>query len=320
MSVDRILLVSLDNLGDLVFASALAPPLREKFPSAALDVWCKQYTADVATLIPGVRNVIAADPFWDVAPGRGKGSRRAFLGALHTVWSARYDVALLAAAPWRTAAAVATARIPRRIGLRRRKNRAFLTDALPDEDVRQPVLSEIARLLQPLGIAAEGLRYRLDATPLQERRARLASVMSRPYVALHPFASKENRCVAIPVWIEVARTLAERKLQVLWIGSSSELNRVRAIADEPFWWFVDRVGDASLANTAAALADASLFIGHDSGPLHIAGALGAPVIGVFAPGEPLRTFPQGVGPSRMLARPSPAGITAADILHEVDAL
>src|ERR1051326_211628 len=316
MSVDRILLVSLDNLGDLLFASALAPPLRRKFPSAVLDVWCKQYTADVAALIPGVRNVIAADPFWDVAPGRTKGSRRAFLRAFRAVTAARYDVALLAAAPWRTAAAVAAARIPRRIGLRRRKNRPFLTDALPDEDVRGPVVGEVAALLPPLGIAVEDLRYRLDPAPLQERRDRLLAAISRPYAALHPFASKESRCVPIPIWVDLARDLAKRGLHVLWIGSSAEPNRVRATDDHPTWQFVDRVGDASLANTAAALADAQLFIGHDSGPLHIAGALGIPVVGVFAPGEPLRPFPQGAGPSRMVARPSPAGITAADMMRE----
>src|SRR5256885_7272046 len=133
MSVDRILLVSLDNLGDLVFAAALAPPLRERFPNAALDVWCKEYTADVARLVPGVSEVIESDPFWDVAPGRGKGSLLAFVAALRAVKAGRYDIALLAAAPWRTAAAVAAAGIPRRIGLRRRKNRGFLTDALPEE-------------------------------------------------------------------------------------------------------------------------------------------------------------------------------------------
>ena len=86
------------------------------------------------------------------------------------------------------------------------------------------------------------------------------------------------------------------------------------------WQFIDRAGDGTLADTAAALADASLFVGHDSGPLHVAGALGVPVIGIFAPGEPQRTFPQGVGRSRMLARPSPANIGAADIIAEIDAL
>ena len=95
MPVDRILLVTLDNLGDLVFASALAPPLRARFPTARLDVWCKAYAADVAALIPGVERVIASDPFWDRAPGRGKGGLRAFVAAVRRVRRGRYQVAVL---------------------------------------------------------------------------------------------------------------------------------------------------------------------------------------------------------------------------------
>ena len=320
MSVDRILLVSLDNLGDMVFASALAPPLQERFPRAKLDVWCKEYTADVAKLVPHVSEVIASDPFWDRAPGRGKGSWRPFLRALRLVRSRRYDVAVLAAAPWRTAAAVAATRIPVRIGLRRRKNRIFLTEALPDENPRVPVLSELSRLLVPLGAPHESLRYRLDASLLTAHRERLARIIEQPYAALHPFASKENRCVPMPVWREVARRLGERDLTVLWVGSREELGALRATGNEQSWRFMDRDSDGTLADTAAALSTATIFVGHDSGPLHVAGAFGVPVVGIFAPGEPLRTFPQGVGPSRMLARPSPSGVTADDILREVDAL
>src|SRR5690349_19303419 len=158
MSVDRILIVSLDNLGDMVFASALAPPLRERFSHATLDVWCKEYTADVARLVPGVSDVIASDPFWDRAPGRGKGATASFLRAMKRVRAKRYDIAVLAAAPWRTAAAVAATRIPIRIGLGRRKNGAFLTEALPDENPREPVMSELARMLEALGIEAGPLR------------------------------------------------------------------------------------------------------------------------------------------------------------------
>jgi ADP-heptose:LPS heptosyltransferase len=320
MSVDRILLVSLDNLGDLVFASALAPALRERFPGAALDIWCKEYTADIARLVPGGRDVIASDPFWDVAPGREKGPRAPFLRALRVVRSRQYDVAVLAAAPWRTAAAVAAARIPRRIGLRRRKNKVFLTDALPDENPRLPVLDEMARLLRPLGITSSTLRYRLDASPLHDRRERLRRAIGVKYAALHPFASKENRCVPLAVWIELSRRLASRGLATVWIGSDGELQRLRELPFEPGWHFIDRAGDGSLADTAGALANGTLFVGHDSGPLHVAGGLGVPVVGVFAPGEPERTFPQGVGPSRMLARPSPADIGVDDILREIDAL
>ncbi|HKW46038.1 MAG TPA: glycosyltransferase family 9 protein [Gemmatimonadaceae bacterium] len=320
MSVDRILIVSLDNLGDLVFASALTPPLRERFSQAMLDIWCKEYTADVARLVPGVSEVIASDPFWDRAPGRGKGSKASFFRAMRRVRAKRYDVAVFAAAPWRTAAAVAATRIPIRIGLRRRKNRAFLTEALPDENPREPVMSELARVLEPLGIKAAPLHYRLDPSTLSARRARLSERVAAPYAALHPFASKQNRCVALPIWIELARHLQLRGSTILWVGSPSELDSLRNVAADPAWRFVDRDTDGTLADTAAALAGASLFVGHDSGPLHIAGAFGVPVVGVFAPGEPLRTFPQGIGPARMLARSSPVGITVEDVLREVDAL
>ena len=81
-----------------------------------------------------------------------------------------------------------------------------------------------------------------------------------------------------------------------------------------------RRGRRAVRGCAAALSLAALFVGHDSGPLHIAGAFGVPVVGVFAPGQPDRTFPQGVGPSRLIRRPSPAGIDADTMLREIDAL
>ena len=181
-------------------------------------------------------------------------------------------------------------------------------------------MSEIARLLEPLGIGTAPLRYRLDASSLSERRTRLASRITPPFAALHPFASKHNRCVALPVWIDLAERLGSRGSNILWIGSSNELDSLRSLGKDPSWRFADQDTDGTLADSAAALASAALFVGHDSGPLHIAGAFGVPVVGIFAPGEPLRTFPQGVGPARLLARPSPSGITVDDILREVDAL
>jgi ADP-heptose:LPS heptosyltransferase len=318
MRADRILLVSLDNLGDLVFASALAPPLREHFPDARLTVWCKDYTAEIARLIPGVDEVIASDPFWDRSPGRAKGNTRAFLRTVSRLRARSFDIALLAAAPWRTAAAVAATRIPMRVGLERRKNRLFLTHALPREDFRKPVMQETARILEPFGIARADLRYRLDPGALAAKRQWWLKRFAGPAVALHPFASKSDRCVRLPVWFELADELAARGHQIVWIGGRAELEQLRNHRDERGrWLFLDRHSDGSLSEAAAVLSAAGSFVGHDSGPMHVAGALGVPVIGVFAPGEPLRTFPQGVGPSRMLWRSTPLDITARDLLDEL---
>jgi heptosyltransferase-2 len=310
----RLLLVSLDNLGDLVFASALTPPLRERFPGASITLWCKDYTRDIGALVPHVERVIAADPYWDRAPGRGRGSVFRFLRAMGQVRRGRFDTAVLAAAPWRTARAVAQCGIPVRIGLERRKNARWLTHLLPAEDMRRPVLAEEGRLLGPLGIDAGQLRYRLDARRLAPRPD-VERALVRRIVALHPFASKRARCVPVRVWIAVAAALQHEGYDPLWLGSTAELNEVRVSTGRTDWLYVDQFG-VRLVDTAAALARAALFIGHDSGPLHIAGAFGVPALGIFAPGEPERTFPQGVGPSRMIARPGPEGISAGEIVAQ----
>lgn len=314
----RLLLVSLDNLGDLVFASALTPPLRDRFPDLVISLWCKDYTRDIGALVPHVDQVIAADPYWDRAPGRGRGSVLRFLRTMAQVRRGMFDTAVLAAAPWRTARAVSWCGVPVRIGLERRRNARWLTHPLPPEDMHRPVLAETARLLAPFGIAPPPLRYRLDARRLAPRPD-VERALARRVAALHPFASKRARCVPVPVWIAVARGLEARGYDPLWLGSTAELNEVRASGGQAGWRYVDQFG-SRLVDTAAALARAALFIGHDSGPLHVAGAFGVPSVGIFAPGEPDRTFPQGVGPSRMIARPSPAGITADDILGEAAAL
>jgi ADP-heptose:LPS heptosyltransferase len=98
------------------------------------------------------------------------------------------------------------------------------------------------------------------------------------------------------------------------------LDEVRGSSAQATNLFVDRLGDGSLAATAAALSLASLVVGHDSGPLHVAAALGVPVVGIFAPGQPDRTFPQGPGASRVLFKASPADISASMMLAEIDAL
>ena len=322
--IQRILLVSLDNLGDVVFASSLTPPLRARFPHATIDVWCKTYTTDVARLIPHIHDVIASDPFWDKAPGHGKGALGPFLRALRRLRRARYDVAVLAAAPWRTAAAVAATGVPIRVGLSRRRNGLFLTQVMAAEDVLRPVLVEMSRLLEPFGIVSAEPRYRLNAAPLADRVRRLESMLalsaSRHLLALHPFASKRDRCVSLDAWRSVAHTMAERGCSILWIGSAREMDELRSGHTGAEWRFIDRVGDGTLADTAAALSMSSLFAGHDSGPLHIAGAFGVPVLGVFAPGEPQRTFPQGIGAWRMIAEARPRDVSADDIVRELSAL
>jgi heptosyltransferase II len=316
----RILIVSLANLGDLVFASALTPPLHRAYPDATIDVWSKRYTADVAALIPHVAQVIAADPFWAVSPNMPRPGVLPFLRSVGRVRGRKYDLAVLSEAPWRAAAATWAARITMRVGHARHRNARFLTQVLPAADVHKPVLQEQARLLSALAIDSPEPRYQLDASRLGDMRDTVARVLPPRFVALHPFAGARSRCVPLLEWTQIAFALYARRIPVLWVGMPAELDELRKSYPHPRGFYADEIGNGSLSASAAALSLAAVFVGHDSGPLHVAGAFGVPVVGVFAPGQPDRTFPQGIGPSRMLHRPSPEGITSSMILHEIDAL
>ena len=316
-----ILVVSLDNLGDLVFASALITPLREHFPAAHIAIWCKEYSSGLVPLLPAIDATYSADPFWDRAPGRGKGSARRFLSVAAAVNRARFDTALLCFAPWRTAAVVAATGIPVRIGLERRRNRRWLTTTLPAEDRAKPVVEEVMRLLEPLGIQGSPPRYQLDASRLTSELAKVNSLSIDGCVVLHPFAGSEDRCVPLSEWVSVADDFSATGMSVLWVGNNSELELLRQRQKTPQEWrYSDILFNGDLTLTAVAMSKAQLFIGHDSGPMHIAAALGVPTVGVFAPGEPKRTFPQGTGPWRIISRASPIEITAREILDEARAL
>lgn len=303
-----------------MFASALAPALRERFPHAPLDIWCKAYAADVATLVPGVTRVIASDPFWDRAPGGAKGRLLPFIRALREIRRARYDLAVLASSQWRVAASLTFARIPARVGRQRRRNQRWLTHLLPEEDRSRPVVAELGGIAHALG-ATPRARYCLDPAPLAAQSASFATALgTRSLVALHAFAGNRARCVDVTEWRSLGDALVRRGVGVVWIGSAGELAEIRGHATSPHWHFADVVGNGSLFDSAALITLCEVFVGHDSGPLHIASALGVPVVGIFAPGEPQRTFPQGSAPSRVIARPSPAGITAEVMLRELDLL
>jgi ADP-heptose:LPS heptosyltransferase len=319
MTVERILLVSLDNLGDLVFASALPAAIKSRFPDAMIGLWCKAYTADIAPLFPHVTWTAAADPFWDDAPGRPKGSVRPFVGAIRDIRRQRFDVALIASPQWRVAAAVAAARIPVRIGQRRNYNRRFLTQVLPAADRGRPVVADLGSLLEPLGLSREGLTTFLDPAPLEPLRQTYREKLGpSPIAVINPFVTLSPVGIDWRIWLEVARTLAERSYTVVWHGTNEQLVKFRRHVDfDAGWRSAEQVCDGSLRSGAALLAAADVYFGCDSGPLHLSAALGVPVIGVFPLASKLPRFaPQGRAVSRVVQ----GTVSAAAIVEAFDSL
>jgi ADP-heptose:LPS heptosyltransferase len=319
MTVERILLVSLDNLGDLAFASALPPAIKARYPQATIGLWCKAYTADIAPLFPHVSWTVAADPFWDDAPGRPKGPVGPFVSAVGRVRGARFDVALVASPQWRVALAVAAAGIPVRIGQRRNYNRGLLTTVLPPADRGKPVVADLGSLLGPLGIAPEGLATQLDPAPLDPlRQAFREQLGARPIAVVNPFVTLSPVGIDWAIWVQVARALTERSYTVVWHGTPAQLAAFRRHTSfDAAWLSADQITDGSLRAGAALLAAADVYLGCDSGPLHLSAALGVPVVGVYPLASKLPRFaPQGRAVSRIVD----GTVSATAIIEAFDSL
>ncbi|MDE2511194.1 MAG: glycosyltransferase family 9 protein, partial [Elusimicrobia bacterium] len=313
----RILIVSLDNLGDLAFAGGLVPSLRAAFPGTEIGVWAKEYASALIPFVPGVARVHASDPFWDGSPGRRPGTVARFSRALFDVRAAGYDAALIPNTRWRVALAARLAGVSRRIGFDQRGSRRWLTDALPPEDRGAPIVAEWARLLSPLGAEPARASLTLNVPPslAAERAALGARWGAAPVAAIHPFAGDARRCAPVPFWIELLRRLRADGIGTAVLVGAPEESREFAAAlasagGLPGLVVAADLGKGSLSDALLAISLSAVFIGHDSGPLHCAAGLGIPALGLYLPGDWPRAMPQGRASWKALRRPSPAGADA----------
>jgi heptosyltransferase-3 len=129
----------------------------------------------------------------------------------------------------------------------------------------------------------------------------------RPYAVIHPFASAPGKAWPAERFKEIARKL---NLDPVFLAGP--------IDDfEPFGSF--QTSRESLKVTKSLLSGASLFIGNDSGPAHIAAAFGVPVVVLFGPSDPVTWAPWRTE-SQVLTAPSIADITPAEVLTAVESL
>jgi len=117
--------------------------------------------------------------------------------------------------------------------------------------------------------------------------------ISRPIVAIHPGSPVPLKRWPAERFAKLADILIERKTQVLFLGGIDEKRLVEEIQSQMRHNSVNIAGRTNLQQLGAVLQNCHLFIGNDSGPMHIAAAVGTRVIGLFGPSSPQRFGPFG---------------------------
>jgi heptosyltransferase-2 len=281
--VSRVLVVAPNWIGDALMAQPLLARLREKRPGIKLDILAPDWVAPVARRMPEVDEVIAV-PFRHGALQLG---HRWQLG--RELRQRGYSEAIVLPNSWKAALAPFLARIPLRSGyvgelryglLNRlyrkpdkamRRHYARLAEA-PDTEPRQPLPEA---------------RLRVDAAHGAATRARFG--IEGRYAVLCPGA-EYGPAKRWPYFRELAERL---DMPVVLLGSPNDAVAAAEVGGK------NLVGKTTLDQAIDLIAGAELVVSNDSGLMHVAAALGRPLVALFGSSSPEKTPPQ-PGRSRVL--------------------
>ena len=272
------------GLGDLLCTVPALRALRARLPDAhvALVTW-----AEMAPVVDRLGfDELVPFPGWPGIPERAP-DEAAIPGWLDGV-RGRFDVAVAMYGANPAANAVVAAMAPR-------VTAGFFLPGETDADLATHVpypthLHEVDRhlhLLDHLGAPPDGRELAFPITEADQAEA-AAVAPERPYVLLHPGATSSSRRWPLERWAAVGDALAARGHFVAVTGVPGEEETVAAVRSDMRADSLDLCGRTSLGGFAALLRGADLIAGNDSGPMHLAAAVGTPSVAVFLSGDPVR--------------------------------
>lgn len=267
-SVERLLVVTLSNIGDLVLTTPVFEALAATFPGQLIDVIGDARSSALLRAAPYVGEIYNYDK---------RASLSEHLAFLRRCRARRYELVV----DLRTVHLGWLLRARRRLLKRERR--------VPG---RHAVLAHFSALRPLLGAAAEPPPCRIHLEPAAEQRAHdlLSGLPGTRWLAVAPGANYAGKKWPREAFADLLRRAAPDVDAVVLLGSAQDM------ADTEYLASVgpparDLAGRTTLLEAAASLARCQAFVGNDSGLGHMAAAVGVPTLTVFGPGDPPRYRP-----------------------------
>jgi ADP-heptose:LPS heptosyltransferase len=297
--IRKILVIEPWQVGDVVLVTPLLAALKEKFPDASVSLLAKPYAAEILGASDLVDEIIGVDLPWTRATGKYRTSsneRGEIRKVIRELKAANYDLVLDARGDPRTHLVAALTGARTRVGYDLGGG-WLLTHPLKAEPDKRHKIGDWLELLAPLGVdSTASRRPRLSAGADRIASARAALARSRadtrPVVAFHPGASHAGKRWPLERFAELSHLLRSR-----FGGSTIVFIEPGGYGEHAEWADGSLRVKSGLADLMAHLTCCDLLVCNDSGPMHLADALGVPLVAVFERGNP-----QWFGPSGMRSR------------------
>lgn len=316
----RILLIKPSAVGDVVHAIPVLAQLRKRYPGARIDWLLTPENAGLVRGHPALSNILLFERRAFKKPGGRLAALVGLFRLLGEIRRARYDLVIDLHGQLRSAFFALASGAAVRIGFDRpipRTRGTFqgqelgnipargwagaregswlaYTDRIPIPTLEVHAVDRYLWVGKLLGFAAGPPEMALPISPEAAANAErlLGSLAGQPLAVLAPGALWETKQWTIEGFADTANELARRGFAVVLLGAPGEKERTGAIqARAP--QATDLCGKTGLAEMAAVIQRAALVVTNDSGGMHIAAALGKPVVSIFGPTNPVQVGPYG---------------------------
>ena len=266
-------------LGDAVMTLPALAGLKAMRPRTRITVLTKPAFADLYRGAPGVHETIL----------HRRGNIKTWRATVRELRKKNFDVAILFPRSFSSALLVHRAHIPRRIGYAGQGRGLLLTD-IPTPPPGTHRVNRFHHLLAPLGDPPPVRAPKLELLP-DAREWAARELPGDDWIGINPGATYGAAKQWFPErFIELGKRLGRRGKLVV-VGGPSETKLGTRISKA--LGAVNLAGRTSVSQLAAAIARCRLFITNDTGPMHVADAVGCPIAAVFGPTDWIETPPYG---------------------------
>ena len=294
----KIMIRATNWVGDAIMALPALRAIRQRQPDATISIVARPYVADIYREQQVCDELIAYDPSDE---HRGSSGRAKLIADLR---SRKFDVALLLQNAFDAAWLAWRAQIPQRIGYARDARSLLLTKAIPVPKPGEIPPHEKFYYLELLRRA--GWLDQLPDEPHITMRVSDAARQRAAQILLEAGAGPHARRIAVGAGASYGSAkcwppdrfakalnslLVHADSDVILFGTPGELPVSAAIAAELQRPPINLTGKTSIADLPALLSQCHLFLGNDSGAMHVAAAVGLPVVAIFGPTDPNGTAP-----------------------------
>jgi lipopolysaccharide heptosyltransferase II len=310
---ERILVIRLDLIGDLVMTTTLIRALKRSYPAAQIDLMATPGSASILGNDPDLSQVIPYDPnIWRRPKTLTRLKNwRDLLNLRKRLHARQYDLAISVFGPWAALLAVISG-ASRRLGFAKEGYPGLMTDTVPgahwSKNDHKHEVDYCLELAQAAGAtiqpedrtphiytdpnARKEVKHLLEAEGIQ---------FERPLVTCQINSNNgQSKRWPIPYWATLLDRLIREGVQVVLTGAPADQPNIQDVMRRMQERPLNLAARTSLPQLAALLQLSDLLISGDSGPMHVAAAVGAPVLAIFGPTDPAHSGP--ISPKAIVLR------------------